>query len=49
MTHTTRLLLVAAPLALAVAAALLTLRVQAADDQKPVAAAPKPALTVTVT
>ncbi len=49
MTHTTRFLLGAAPLALALAAALLTLRVQAADDQKPVAAAPKPALTVTVT
>ena len=60
MTHTTRLLLVAAPLALALGAAVLRLPVQAADDKKPAAAAnattattataaPKPALTVTVT
>ncbi|MBC7484827.1 MAG: efflux RND transporter periplasmic adaptor subunit [Rhizobacter sp.] len=57
MTHTTRLLIVAAPLALAIAAALLTLKVRAADDREPAvtangaasAAAAKPALTVTVT
>ena len=57
MTHTTRLLIVAAPLALAIAAALLALKVRAADDRKPAvtangaasAAAGKPALTVNVT
>ncbi|WP_127998760.1 efflux RND transporter periplasmic adaptor subunit [Piscinibacter defluvii] len=44
-----RLLLVAAPLALAAAAVLVTLAARAADD-KPAAAAPaRPALTVTVT
>ena len=48
MPTSTRLLLVAAPLAVALAAALLTLSVHAAD--KPAASAPvKPALTVTVT
>lgn len=44
-----RLLLVAAPLALAAAAVLITLAAHAADDKAAPAAAPRPALTVTVT
>lgn len=50
MTTPTRLLLVAAPLAAAIAAVLVTLSVYAADDKVAAPAAPaKPALTVTVT
>lgn len=44
-----RLPLVAAPLALAAAAVLITLAAHAADDKAAPAAAPRPALTVTVT
>jgi RND family efflux transporter MFP subunit len=50
MTTPTRLLLIAAPLAAAIAAVLVTLSVYAADDKAaPTAAPAKPALTVTVT
>ena len=49
MTTRNRLLLVAAPLAIAIAAVLLTLSVHAADDKAPPATSAKPALTVTVT
>lgn len=47
MKNTTRILLVAAPLILALAAVLVTLHVHAAGEPAP--AAPRPALTVTVT
>ncbi|MBX3603833.1 MAG: efflux RND transporter periplasmic adaptor subunit [Piscinibacter sp.] len=49
MTNPTRYLLIAAPLAAALAAVLVTLSVYAADDKVAPAAAVKPALTVTVT
>lgn len=49
MKNTKRLALVAAPLALAAAAVLITVGARAADDKAAPAAAPRPALTVTVT